>query len=428
MAEARRDGGPAAADPPRPASPISALATASSGVFVLASMVIVAAGLREVSSIVAPSFLVLTLVITVQPLRTILVRHRIPSWLASIVGLLSVYALLVIVLGSVVWTLTRLVETLPAYAEEFTNLFNSGLDQLSRFGVETTDLRNLIAGFNLSSFAGLASQVLSTITSGLSLLALLVAMVVFITFDAAGFNERIALLGEHRPKIANALTDFAYNVRKYWVVTTIFGLIVATIDVVALWIIGVPLAVTWGVLAFVTNYIPNIGFLLGLIPPTLIALLDEGWGAALAVVISYSAVNFVIQTLIQPRFTGDAVGITSTVAFLSLIIWALILGPLGALLAVPATLLVKSLLVDHSDRSGWLGALINATPHFADPEHPVTDSPASSSPQNEAASQVEAAQAQAEPHEEPAPQEKPAPQEEPAQQEEPAPKEEAVRP
>jgi AI-2 transport protein TqsA len=369
------DSGPAAATAPKPASAASALATASSGVFALAAMVVIAAGIRNVSNIIAPSFLVLTLVITVQPLRTILVRRRVPSWLASIVVLLSVYGLLILVLGSTVWSLTRLVNVLPEYADEFTNLFNSALDQLSRIGVETTDLRRAIEGFNLSSFTGVASQILSTLTSGLSVLVVVLAMVVFITFDAAGFDERLALLRNLRPNIANAFTDFAHSVRKYWVVTTVFGLIVATIDVVALLIIGVPLALTWGVLALVTNYIPNIGFVLGLIPPTLIALLDEGWGAAIAVIASYSAVNVVIQTLIQPRFTGDAVGITSTIAFLSLIIWALILGPLGALLAVPATLLVKSLLVDHADRGRWLGALLNSTPDFADPEHPVTDAP-----------------------------------------------------
>ena len=72
------------------------------------------------------------------------------------------------------------------------------------------------------------------------------------------------------------MLDFAKSTRKYWIVTTIFGFIVALLDVGALLIIGVPLAVTWGVLAFVTNYIPNIGFLLGLIPPALIALLDGG--------------------------------------------------------------------------------------------------------------------------------------------------------
>ena len=74
--------------------------------------------------------------------------------------------------------------------------------------------------------------------------------------------------------MADALLDFAQSVRKYWSVTTVFGLIVAVIDFIALLIIGVPMALTWAVLAFVTNYIPNIGFLLGLIPPVLIALLE----------------------------------------------------------------------------------------------------------------------------------------------------------
>jgi predicted PurR-regulated permease PerM len=375
MPAARLDSGPAAATAPKPASAASALATASSGLFVLASMVVIAAGIKAVSNIVGPSFLVLTLVITVQPLRTVLVRRRVPSWLASTVVLLSVYGLLILVLGSTVWSLTRLVNVLPEYTEEFTNLFNSALDQLSRIGIETADMRRAIEGFNLSSFTGVASRILSTITSGVSVLVLVLALVVFITFDAAGFGERLSLLRNLRPNIADALIDFGDSVRKYWVVTTVFGLIVAIIDVFALLIIGVPLALTWGVLALVTNYIPNIGFILGLIPPTLIALLEDGWGAAIAVIAAYSAVNVVIQTLIQPRFTGDAVGIASTVAFLSLIVWALILGPLGALLAVPATLLVKSLLVDHADRGRWLGALLNSTPDFADPEHPVTDAP-----------------------------------------------------
>ena len=141
---------------------------------------------------------------------------------------------------------------------------------------------------------------------------------------------------------------------------------VAAVDLVALVIIGVPLAFAWAVLAFVTNYIPNVGFLLGVIPPALIALLEGGVGPALAVVVSYSVINVVIQSIIQPRITGNAVGITATVAFVSLIFWAYLLGPLGALLAVPATMFVKYLLVDHSDRGRWMGALLSARPDSVD--------------------------------------------------------------
>jgi predicted PurR-regulated permease PerM len=158
------------------------------------------------------------------------------------------------------------------------------------------------------------------------------------------------------------LINFASRVRKYWIVTTIFGFLVAVLDVVALLIIGVPLALTWGVLAFVTNYIPNVGFVLGVLPPALIALLDGGPGRAVAVLAAYSVINVVMQTIIQPRVTGDAVGITATVAFISLIFWAYLLGALGALLAIPATLFLKSVLLDNAVPANWINALISDSP------------------------------------------------------------------
>jgi predicted PurR-regulated permease PerM len=331
------------------------------GVLVLAGLVIVGVGLRSVSSIVGPVFLVLTLVITVYPLRTLLVRRRVPKLLATIIAMISVYALLAIVLGSVVYALTRLVTTLTDYTQQFNALYQQALGQLARFGLNEGNLTQAFSSVNLSSFTGVAQSALNGLTSGLSLLALMLAMVFFLVFDSAGIEDRIALIRNDRPHVADALVEFSHSVRLYWVVTTVFGLIVAILDVVALAILGVPLALTWGVLAFVTNYIPNVGFLIGLLPPVLIALLDKGVGTAVAVAIIYTVINVIVQTLIQPRFTGDAVGITATVAFLSLIFWAYMLGALGALLAVPATLLVKSLLVDNSMTGRWFGALLNAS-------------------------------------------------------------------
>ena len=158
------------------------------GLLVLAALVIICAGLKTVSSIVAPTFLVLTLVITVQPLGGLLQRRGLPRPLASIVVLLSVYALLIAVLGSAVWSLTRLVAALPAYSSRFTDLFNQTLAQLARFGIDTSTLRRAVSSFDLSSFAGVAQTALSTVTSGLSLLVLLLVMVFFLTFDGAGFE------------------------------------------------------------------------------------------------------------------------------------------------------------------------------------------------------------------------------------------------
>ena len=250
---------------------------------------------------------------------------------------------------------------LPEYSEQFTQLYQQALQTLAGFGISIQALNDAVSSLNLSSFAGVARSALNTITSGLSLLALIAALVFFVVFDAAGFGDRIETIRSYRPRIADGLIDFAEGTRRYWIVTTVFGLIVAALDVIGLLIIGVPLAFTWGVLAFVTNYIPNIGFLIGLVPPVLIALLASGGGSAIAVAALYIVVNVVVQTLIQPRFTGDAVGISPTVAFLSLIVWAYLLGVLGALLAVPATQFVKSLLVDHSTSGQWFGAFINSS-------------------------------------------------------------------
>jgi predicted PurR-regulated permease PerM len=296
----------------------------------------------------------------------VFLRLRLPGWLASLLVLIAIFLTMGIVLGAVALSLTQLIALVqePKYFSAYASVYNGALDLLQKFGVERSDLQKMLAQIDVGSVAGAARAVLtgllSGITSGFSLGGLMALTAIFLAFDGASGSARLAAMARMKPDTAAAFADFAAKVRSYWIVTTVFGLIVAVIDVIALLIIGVPLALTWGVLAFVTNYIPNIGFVIGLIPPVLVAFLDGGVGPAIATLIAYVVINFVIQTLIQPRFTGDAAGISASVAFLSLIFWAAILGPLGALLAVPATLFVKTLLVDHTDSGRWFGTLINS--------------------------------------------------------------------
>ena len=332
------------------------------GILVVAGLIVIGAGLRSAANIVGPVFLVITLVITVAPLSGFLVRRRWPPWLASVVSLLVIYALLAMILGSVVFAAVRLVDKLPDYASAFQKIFDYLVGVASQLGFGQDQLKRLASSVQLSSLAGPAQALVSGISGGLSLILLIVALVIFLAFDASSMPERLAVIRETRPHIAEGLNNFAGRVRKYWIVTTLFGLIVAVLDVIALIIIGVPLYITWGVLAFVTNYIPNIGFILGVVPPALIALLDGGVGSAIAVIAVYTAINVIVQTIIQPRFTGDAVGISATVAFASLIFWAYLLGPLGALLAIPATLFLKSVLLDNSVPPSWVNALVSSSP------------------------------------------------------------------
>ena len=131
----------------------------------------------------------------------------------------------------------------------------------------------------------------------------LLIVLFFITMDLSTFNNRLAVSKQYlRPRRSgHAIGSFVQGTRNYLVVSTVFGAIVAVIDAVALALLGLPSVVLWGLISFVTNYIPNIGFILGVIPPALIGLLQGGPQLMIAVIVVYSGINFVIQSLIQPR-------------------------------------------------------------------------------------------------------------------------------
>ena len=142
-------------------------------------------------------------------------------------------------------------------------------------------------------------------------------------------------------------------------------------------IIGLPAPMLWVILAFVTNYIPNIGFVIALIPPAILALLTGGWGACLTVIIAYCVINLTMQTFIQPKFVSDAVRLSLTLTFFSVVFWAIVLGPIGAVLAIPATLLVRALLLDTDPDAFWARSL------SGDPADPPTALARPDGPQHE---------------------------------------------
>jgi predicted PurR-regulated permease PerM len=123
--------------------------------------------------------------------------------------------------------------------------------------------------------------------------------------------------------------------------------------------VGSTVAVLWALLAFITNYIPNVGFVIGVVPPAVIGLLEGGPRLMIYVLLVYSVLNVVIQSVIQPKIVGDAVGLSSTITMVSLVFWAYTLGAMGALLAVPLTLFANALLVDADPGSRWLTPLMS---------------------------------------------------------------------
>ena len=328
----------------------------------LAAATIGIAGLRAIAWLVAPVFLALVVVVALAPVQGWLRRIGVPRWLATTVLLVLVWAVLLAFVALLVVSAAQLAALLPDYADQAEILINEVVTELNTAGLVSGQLSDLIGQIDYGQVVGLATGLLTQLLGAASTLVLLLSALVFMAIESSGFPRRMALVGEERPHLPVALTLFTQGTRSYLLVSTVFGAIVAVGDWIALSIIGVPAAAMWGLLAFVTNYVPNIGFVLGVMPPALLGLLAGGWGELIAIVVVYSLLNFVVQTLIQPRFIGDSVGLSMTVTFIALLFWGWVLGALGALLAIPLTLLVKALLVDVDPRGHWLDTLLREEP------------------------------------------------------------------
>ncbi|NYJ08794.1 AI-2E family transporter [Petropleomorpha daqingensis] len=269
-----------------------------------ASATVAVAGLREISWLVAPVLLALVVVIALAPVQTWLMRAGWPRWASATVLLVLVWTVLLGFVGLLVLSVAQLAALLPDYADRAEVLINGVVRDLNNAGVVSGQLSDLVNNIDYSQLVGVATGLLSRLTDAATTLLLLLSALVFLAIESGGFGRRLALVAAERPHLPIALGLFARGTRSYLLVSTVFGAIVAIGDAIGLALLGVPAAVLWGVLSFITNYVPNIGFVLGLIPPALLGLLAGGWGELIAIVVLYSVLNFVVQTLIQPRFVG----------------------------------------------------------------------------------------------------------------------------
>lgn len=324
-----------------------------------AALVIGVAGLQAFGELLGPLFVAIVLVVTVAPISTALRRRRFPGWLAMLATLVAAYAVVLALAGSLFYAVSEFARVLPGYGPRFAVLIADGGALLQRFGVGPEQIRTAVAQFDIGSAVGFLQGLLGSLTGFLSAAVLVLSVLLFMTIDAATFPARLLAVGRSRPGVVTALTEFSHGTRRFLAVATIFGLVVAAADVAVLWVLGVPLALLFGLISLIANYIPNVGFLIALVPPALLALLEGGPQLMLAVIIPFLIINVVVQTIVQPRFVGDAVGLSVTVTFLALVFWGWVIGPLGALLAIPLTLLAKALLVDADPRLRWMNALIS---------------------------------------------------------------------
>jgi predicted PurR-regulated permease PerM len=204
-----------------------------------------------------------------------------------------------------------------------------------------------------------ARSLLAFVTPAVTGLFMAFLIVTYLLLDADRLRGR--MLRTTSESIVARYDALATELWTYIKVRAALGAAAAVADTVLLLVLGVPYAVLWGVVSFLFSFVPNIGFVLALVPPTVLAFLEGGLGPALLVVGGYVAINLAFDYVLQPRMMAVELDISAVVVIVSILFWTFVIGPAGALLAVPLTIVLRTLLMPFP-QARWFVALLGPVP------------------------------------------------------------------
>lgn len=309
----------------------------------LAMLVIILAGIRAASEIMVPFLLAAFFAIVLNPIVTFLMRRGWRRGLAITVVITVIFIvilLLVAVLASSVSEFSDLYPQLRATMERKMTVVQH---LASGIGIHVSTT-TLVQRFDPNMLMSFATVALTQFSGMMSNFVLLILTVVFMLFEVhhlpykmrnALTNPQIRIAGLHR-----ALK----GVTHYLALKTLISLITGVAVWGSLFLLDIKFALLWGVVAFILNYIPNIGPIIAGIPPVLQALLLNTPYDAMLVAALFIAIHMVFGNMLEPRVMGRGLGLSTLVVFLSLIFWGWLLGPVGMLLSVPLTSITKILM------------------------------------------------------------------------------------
>lgn len=329
---------------------------------VLGALVIVLAGMRAASGIITPFLVSVFLATLAGPMVFWLHRHRVPKVLAVLVVIGSIFGCLTLVGGIAIGSLEDFNKNLPSYQEQLEGqieeLAGSATKLLGEFGIATA-AADIWSFLDLGTAAGLARSTLLQIGNIVTKAFLVILMTLFVLFEAFRMPSKLGQALGHTEKTWSGFRTFARSVQKYLVVKTASSLATGLAAGLWVWILGVDYPVFWGLLAFLFNYVPNIGSFVAAVPAVLMAIVQYGGGTGLVVAIGYFVINIVIGGVIEPNFMGDSVGLSPLVVFMSLIFWGWVLGGVGMLLSTPLTISVKIAMENYPD-TRWIATLVES--------------------------------------------------------------------
>ena len=323
------------------------------------AFILVIAAMREAQSLVVPLLLALYAALIAAPAVIGLQKKNVPVWAAVVIVVLGM-ATVVILFGVLAGTSVQdFSAKLPGYEQKLAERLQ-GVEELLGTQGETvlSELTNTIDPAKAMSFAAV---LLDGVSGILTNSALILFTMILLLFDLTSFPDKIRGALPNSKPILDYFDTVTNSLKRYIVIKTLISLFTGVLVGLFVGLMGVDFPVLWGLLAFALNFIPNIGSIIAAVPAVVLAMIQFGPGRALGVIVGYVAINVIVGNLIEPRITGQGLGLSTLVVFVSLVFWGWVLGTPGMLLSVPLTMTIKIGLESHSD-SRWVAALLAPAP------------------------------------------------------------------
>ena len=318
-----------------------------------ASLIVVIAGMKEAAGLITPLLLsIFVAAIFYGPFKW-LQDKRLPTSLALLIVILGIAFIAITIFGLIGASVVSFTEKIPFYENRFT-LYWDGLNQfLKDSGWLELDL-DLSQYFNLGVVMKLVGNVFASFGNIMSNFFILLLIVIFMLLEISIFERKIHLINRESLTRVNKIV---HNLNAYFGTKALTSLVTGFLVSISLAIIGIDFPLLWGFLAFLLNFIPNIGSIIAAVPAILLALVQSGFPSAIAVLIVFLLINVIIGNIIEPRLMGRNLGLSPLIVFISLIFWGWVLGTIGMLLATPLTMTIK-IIFDNMEETKHLGLMM----------------------------------------------------------------------
>lgn len=320
---------------------------------VIASLIIILAGIKLANEIVVPFLLSLFIAIVCSPMIKFMTKRKVPLWLAITVLLIAFLLGFTFLAGIINSTLQEFTQSIPQYKVQLSTRVQSLLAFAQKWHLPfSLSQEEIMSKFDPSAIMNLVSKLLMGLSGALSNIFVIFLVVIFMLLEMPVAKYKLALALSPDDDLRNEkeyINQVLDGVIGYLGVKTFISLITGGLVWILLEALGVQYAILWAILSFLLNYVPNIGSILAGIPIVIQAFILNGLSIGLGTFAGIVAINMVIGNALEPKLMGKKLGLSTLVVFLSLLFWGWLLGTVGMLLSVPLTMACKVALESNKD-------------------------------------------------------------------------------